>query len=150
DGVHQRGNDLGKVVPEGILPLNLQRGAVKGLLLIEVPAHAAQNGDAAVKAALLAALEKLCIKNPVNQIIYVAEMIVEALAAHTAGLTVLSHADFGEGLPGHQPLHGLGQRPFGKTGVRHVFSLPMAPTHPLKQNILEKLYHFTRENASVA
>ena len=71
-------------------------------------------------AAPLHPLNKIHIKNPVYQVIFVPEMIIKAFPVHAAILADISYADFGKRLFLHQLLHRYGQCIFGNVGIRHL------------------------------
>ena len=57
--------------------------------------------------------EKFVLEDPVYQVIFVPEVIIEALPVHVAQLTDVAHVDLGEGTVGHQLFHGAGQGALG-------------------------------------
>ena len=59
------------------------------------------------------------IKNPVEQIVLVLEMIIEALAVHVAALADVRHLNFVKGNFLHEFPHCACQRPFCDIGISH-------------------------------
>ena len=87
------GNGLTKILPKGVLAGDPQRIAVKGLLLVKIGAHIRQKTPTVVVGLRVDGLEKLGVKNPVDQIIFVPKVVIKALPAHVAGLADVANAD---------------------------------------------------------
>ena len=65
---------------------------------------------------------KIRIKNPVDQIILIFEMIIKALPIHPAAFTNIYDADLGKRLFFHQFFHGSRQSAFCYIGIRHFIT----------------------------
>ena len=89
------------MVDEGILTLDLHGFAVKDAILVEIIAGLFNESPvlviAGARTLVLDPSNEPGVKNPVYQIIFVFEMIVEAFAVHVAPLTDLAHIDFFKG-----------------------------------------------------
>ena len=64
------------------------------------------------------------IIDPVDQVVLVLEMIIEALAVHVAGFTDIADGNFGKWLRFHQFFQRGSQRPFGNIGISQEPRLP--------------------------
>ena len=120
---------LNEIVPEGVLTLNGQSATVKDALPVKIAAHTGQEGPAAGVFVYLEGLYKFGFENPVDQVLLIPKMVVEALAVHTADLTNIPYTDFGKGMSGHQFLHGLCQSTLCDVGIRHL-PTSWAPDEP--------------------
>ena len=116
---------------KGILSIHLKHTAIKGSVFIEVVAHDLDIFPSFIKAIAsrlyipcicLIHFHELCIENPVDQIIFVLEVIVKTLAVHMAAFTDIGYADFFKRLFLQQFLQCIGKGQFGNIGICH-FSL---------------------------
>ena len=111
--LQNRTHDLGKVFGKAILPRLLQRIDIKGTVVVEIGADALQKAPRAFHALLHQLFDKLRVEHPVDQIVFILEMIIKALSVHAALLADIAYADLVQGAFGHQFLDGGGQRFFG-------------------------------------
>lgn len=93
-----------EVFTKRILPLDLEHLAVKGLLTVKVIAQSADQLPMGDDLAVGQGLQKLGIKDPVNEIVLVTEMIVKALSVHLALVAYVADVDLSKGNVCHQLL----------------------------------------------
>lgn len=127
---------LPEVGSEGILSLHRQHPPVELPVVIEVAAVDLQTlpslveggaGFGKVQIVLLHQYNELCVEDPVDQIVLVPEMVVEALAVHAPPVADVGNADLLKGLLRQQLLQGVGKGQFGNVGIRHsLFSYKKA------------------------
>ena len=60
-------------------------------------------------------IEKFRLEDPVDQIIFILEVIIEALAIHVTGIADIANGNFAQRALAHQILHGIGQDLLGDT-----------------------------------
>lgn len=101
-----------EIVAEGILSLYLQCFGIKTFVLVEVAAHIVEVLPAVVLCGVVEGVDELGIEDPVDQIVFVAEVIVEALAVHAAFGADIADAYLGKRLAEHERLQGGSQRFF--------------------------------------
>ena len=113
----QRPNKLPEMGSKGILSVHLQNPTVEGSVFTEIVAKDLDVFPAVIKAVtekthiqieLLIQLHEFRVEDPVHQIIFIPEMIVEALAVHAAPLADIRNADFFKRLLLQQFLQRIG------------------------------------------
>ena len=84
--------------------MNLHCLLVEGAFSVKIGADILQKIPSGIIGVVLYLCDKLGIKDPVDKVILVTEMIVKAFAAHAAGGTQIPNTDFGKGSMHHQVL----------------------------------------------
>ena len=119
-GIHRLKHKPLKILPEGVLPGDLQQLGIEGPLPVEILAHGGDKAPAVIRLGLIQGRGKLRIEDPLHQGVLVLEVVVEGLAADAAGLADLPHIDLLKGLGLHQLFQREGQDPLGNVGISHV------------------------------
>lgn len=90
-----------------------ERVYVKRAVRVKIRTERIKKFPAGGKGPFPVGLNKLRFKDPADQIVFIAEMIIKAFAAHAAGSTDIAYTDALKRLFRHQPLHGGCKRKLG-------------------------------------
>lgn len=117
-------HDLRKIFTKGILSLYLHCLLVESTLAIKIGADILEKVPSGIVGVVLDFGDKFGIEDPVDQIIFITEVVIEALAAHAAGGAQIPYTDFGEGRMCHEVFECLCQCAFGDVGIWQDYRPP--------------------------
>lgn len=111
---------IAEIILKRILTLYLQRFGIELFIFIKISANRVKMHPAVVLRNIVERVNKFGIKYPVYQIVLITEMIIKALAVHTAAVAYISHTYFRERLTLHKLLQAIGKRALSRIGISHI------------------------------